>query len=462
MAVKAVVLAAGSGTRMKSQVPKVLHDIAGKPMVEWVLDALSSLEPAETVVVIPENADAVVGALPDHVTVAVQHEQLGTGHATQVGIDAANLEPGDSVVVMPADTPLLTAETLGDLVNLHQRTGSSATCLTACVSDPTGYGRVVRNGWDKVVRIVEHKDATAKERDIDEVNGGVYAFDAELLATALKAINQDNVQGEYYLPDVFSILVEEGHSISAHKTVEDELAGVNSQDQLASVAAVVRARLNRQWMQAGVWMQDPSAVYIDASVRLEAGARLLPGVHLEGDTQVAARAEIGPDVYILDSEVGEGARIWYSVIRQASIGAEAEVGPYVSLRPGAELRDGSKAGTFVEMKNTVVREGAKVPHLAYIGDADIGENANVGAGTITANYDGFEKHRTIVGKGAKIGSNTVLVAPVEIGERAFTGAGSVLSEDVSDGALGIERSQQKEIPGYADRRRERHERKKAD
>ncbi len=462
MAVKAIVLAAGSGTRMKSQVPKVLHDIAGKPMIQWVLDALAGIDPIATAVVVQENAEGVVEALPPEAIVAVQAEQLGTGHATQIGLEALLPEVGDHVLVLPGDTPLLTAETLMDLVTMHQRTGAAASCLTACVADPTGYGRIVRNGWEKVVRIVEHKDANAGEREIKEINGGVYVFDAELLGRALAAIDQDNVQGEFYLPDVVSILVEDDYPIGAHKTTEDELAGVNSQDQLASVASNIRTRINQQWMMEGVWMKDPASVYIDASVRLEAGVRLHPGVHLEGDTRIAAGAEIGPDVYLLDSDVGAAARVWYSVIRQASIGADAEVGPYVSLRPGAELLEGSKAGTFVEMKNTVLRQGAKVPHLAYMGDADVGEKANVGAGTITANYDGYEKHRTVIKKGARIGSNTVLVAPVEIGEHAFTGAGSVLSKDVGDGALGIERSQQKEIPGYAEKRRERHMRKKAD
>ena len=462
MAVKAVVLAAGSGTRMKSRIPKVIHQLAGKPMIRWVLEALDSLEPAETVVVVQPGADLVVEALGDQVSVVVQSEQLGTGHATQVALEVMTLEAGDDLVVLPCDTPLLTAQALGDMVALHRRTGSAATCLTACVSDPTGYGRVVRDGRGKVIRIVEHKDATASEREIDEINGGVYAFDGELVIEALSAIGTDNVQGEYYLPDVVAVLVEAGHTINASKTSEEELSGVNSQDQLAQVAALIRKRINRAWMREGVWMKDPASVYIDAGVTLEAGARLFPGVHLEGDTSIGSGAEIGPDVYLRDTDVGVDAKIWYAVIREASIGSEAEVGPYVSLRPGAQLLDGSKAGTFVEMKNSVLRQGAKVPHLAYLGDTDVGEQANVGAGTISANYDGFEKHRTVVGKGARIGSNTVLVAPVEIGEGAFTGAGSVITKDVSDGALAIERSTQTEVPGYAARRRERHQNKKAD
>jgi len=462
MAVKAVVLAAGSGTRMKSRLPKVVHRLAGKPMVQWVLDALGGLQPQETIVVVQPGADLVVATLPQHVTVAVQREQMGTGHATRVALDVMAVGPGDQLVVLPADTPLLTTAALLEMLAIHRRTGSAATFLSADVGDPGGYGRVVRDGWDKVTRIVEHKDATATERKITEINGGVYVFDGELVGEALSAIGTDNSQGEYYLPDVVSILVEAGHTISAHKTSEEELSGVNSQDQLAEVASVIRQRINRDWMRAGVWMKDPSSVYIDAQVSLEAGVALFPGVHLEGDTSIDAGSEIGPDGYLRDTDVGSDAKIWYAVIRQASIGTEAEVGPYVSLRPGAQLLDGSKAGTFVEMKNAILREGAKANHLAYLGDADIGEQANIGAGTITVNYDGYEKHRTVVGKGAKIGSNTMLVAPVEIGEGAFTGAGSVITKDVSDGALAIERSTQTEIPGYAARRHERHQRKKAD
>ena len=462
MAVRAVVLAAGSGTRMKSRIPKVAHEIAGKPMVQWVLEAVSGVEPVETVVVVQPSADLVEKALPEGVTVAVQEQQLGTGHATQIGLDSLAIEDGDLVLVVPGDTPLLVAKTLEAMLTMHRRTGAVATCLTASVADPAGYGRVVRDGRDKVIGIVEHNDATAKEREIHEINGGVYAFDQSSLTAALTEVGSDNTQGEYYLPDVVAIMVAEGHPIAAHKTSEDELAGVNSHVQLADVARVIHRRINRHWMSEGVWMKDPDRVYIDAEVTIEAGARLYPDVYLEGATSVSGGAEIGPDVYLRDTDVGAGAKVWYAVIREASIGDEAQVGPYVSLRPGARLLDGSKAGTFVEMKNSTIREGAKVPHLAYIGDADIGEQANIGAGSITVNYDGFSKHRTVVGKGARVGSNTMLVAPVEIGEGAFTGAGSVITEDVSDGALAIERSSQKEIPGYAARRRERHEKEKAD
>ena len=462
MAVKAVVLAAGSGTRMKSRISKVVHELAGEPMVRWVLDALEGLGVAETVVVVQPDADAVRAVLGESVNVAVQAEQLGTAHAAQMGLEAISLSPGDQVIVLPGDTPLLTTETLSAMMKLHTDVDASATCLTATMADPSGYGRVVRDSSGLVASVVEHEDASSDELAIAEINGGVYVFDGALLIDALGSVDSDNAQGELYLPDVVEILVARGLTVAAHQTTESEISGVNSHDQLASAARVIRARINEHWMQAGVWMQDPDRVYIEASVTVERGARLFPDVYLEGATSIAEGAEIGPDVYLRDTDVGENAKVWYAVIRQASIGADAEVGPYVSLRPGAELLDGSKAGTFVEMKNSIVRQGAKVPHLSYIGDADIGEQANIGAGTITVNYDGFEKHRTIVGKGAKVGSNTMLVAPVEIGEGAFTGAGSVITQDVSDGALAVERSTQKEVTGYAARKRERHQQKKAD
>ena len=258
-------------------------------------------------------------------------------------------------------------------------------------------------------------------------------------------------------PDVVAILSAEGHGIAAYRTDAEELAGVNTQDQLAEVAAIMRSRINQAWMRQGVWMHDPTRVYVDATVSLEAGVRLYPGVHLEGATSVGAGAELGPDVYISDSRVGPGAKVWYSVVRGAKLGADVEVGPYASIRPGADFRSGSKAGSFVEVKNSVIGTGSKVPHLAYVGDAEVGDQANVGAGAITANYNGFEKHRTKIGDRAQVGSNTVLVAPVEVGDDAFIGAGSTITRNVSDGALGIERATQREIPGYAKRRRARYE-----
>lgn len=457
MAVKAVVLGAGEGTRMKAILPKVIHRVAGHPMILWVLDAVVSLDPVQTVVVVKPGADQVRNVLPGSVTPVVQERRLGTAHALQTALQLVALDPGDHVLVVPADTPLITGETLKRMAALHRRTGSAATCLTANMADPTGYGRVVRDGWDRVQRIVEHADATTSEREIKEINGGIYMFDGSLIRDAVEHVGRNNAQSEYYLPDVLAILGAEGHGISAYRTDAEELSGVNTQDQLAQVAAIMRGRINHAWMRSGVWMQDPARVYIDSTVTLEAGVRLYAGVHLEGDTSVSRGSEIGPDTYIRDSRIDAGAKVWYSALRGAYVGPNVRVGPYASLRPGAELRSGAKAGTFVELKNAVVGSGAKVPHLAYVGDAEIGDESNVGAGTITANYNGFEKHRTTVGRRVQVGSNAVLVAPVEIGDDAYIGAGSAITKNVPEGALGIERSPQQEIPGYARRRRLRNE-----
>ena len=457
MGVKAVVLGAGSGTRMKALLPKVIHPVAGRPMIQWVLDAVALIDPEQTLVVVKPDADRVRAVLPEEVTPVIQSRQLGTAHALQVALGSITLDRDDHVLVVPADTPLITSKTLGSLASLHRRTGSAVTCVTANMDDPTGYGRVVRDGWDRVQRIVEDADTTTREREIKEINGGIYMFDGEYILDAIGHVERNNAQGEYYLPDVVAILNAEGHGISAYRTDADELAGVNTQDQLAEVAATMRVRINREWMRQGVWMQDPTRVYVDATVSLEAGTRLYPGVHLEGTTSVGAHAEIGPDAYISDSRVGRGARVWYSVVRGATIGPDVEIGPFASVRPGAEFRERAKAGSFVEVKNSAIGSGAKVPHLAYVGDAEVGDQANIGAGAITANYNGFEKHRTKIGDRAQVGSNTVLVAPVEIGDDAFIGAGSAITRNVSEGALGIERATQREIPGYAKRRRARYE-----
>lgn len=455
---KVVVLGAGPGSRMKARIPKVLHRVAGRPMLHWVLDSVLPLEPLQITVIIKADAGDVAASLPEYAHPVVQERQLGTAHALLTALRADPIDGESQVIVLSGDMPLITSRTLLAMSGVHRRTGAAVTCVTTEAEDPTGYGRVVRDGWERVVRIVEHKDATTKEREIKEINGGAYVFDSEFIMDALDKVSADNAQGEFYLPDVVSILGEEGHTISAYKTSAEELSGVNTQDQLARVSEITRRRINRAWMREGVWMLDPARVYIDVGVKLSRAVRLYPGVHLEGGTSVEEGAEIGPDVLLRDTSVGSGARIMHAVAERAVIGPGAQVGPYVSLRDGTVLDEKSKAGTFVEIKRSTVGPGAKVPHLAYVGDADIGEGANVGAGTITANYDGYRKHRTTVGRGAKIGSNNVLVAPVTVEEEAFTGAGSVITKDVAAGALGIERSSQREIPGYAQRRRERDSR----
>ena len=455
MSLIAIVLAAGQGTRMKSDLPKVLHGAAGRTLLDWALQAIRGLGPDRVVVVIGHEADRVAQTLPAWAQPVVQERQLGTGHAVTVALEAlGSLTEDDTILIAYGDMPLVTSELFRAAIAARQ--GRVASMVTFESQDPTGYGRIVRDGAGVFDRVVEEKDASPEQRAITEVNAGIYAFSGAALRSTLGNVATDNAQGEYYLPDVLPILISAGEQIATVSADPMEVSGVNSQDQLADADAELRRRINQSWQQKGVWMQDPDRVYIDDSVDLAPGVRLYPGVHLEGQTSVAAGAVVGPDTFVVDSTIGPGARVWYSVLRSALVGEGAEVGPYASLRPGTVLESRSKAGTFVEIKNSRVGEGAKVPHLSYIGDAQVGAKANVGAGSITCNYDGYEKHQTVIGEGAFIGSDTMLVAPVVVGPGAFTGAGSVITRNVEAGALAVERSHQEEIPGYAARREERY------
>ena len=448
-----IVLAAGKGTRMKSELPKVLHRAAGRSLLGWVLAAVDPLDADETVAVIGHGADAVVEALPSMAVSVVQEPQLGTGDAVRVGLSGCT-DIVDTVLIVPGDMPLLEADTLEQVVATHRDEGAAATVLTVKMDDPTGYGRVERS-WDQIVRIVEQRDADERQQAIDEVNTSVYAFDAVLLVDALGRLSSENSQGEYYLTDVIEILSGGSRKIASVTTDAVEGTGVNSHVQLAGVGEVLRQRINDRLMTEGVAMLDPSRVYIDAGVLVEPGATIYPDVYLQGDTTVGAGAVVGPSVHAVSTSIAPGATVRFSVLDGAAIGAEATIGPFTYLRPGADLGERSKAGAFVEIKNSQVGTGSKVPHLSYIGDTTIGEASNIGAATVTVNYDGFEKHKTTIGDRVKIGSDTMLVAPVTIGDDAYTGAGSVITHDVTPGALAIERSHQREIPGYADRRKRR-------
>jgi len=451
MSVRAVVLAAGRGKRMRADLPKVLFEVAGRPLVAWVVDAVAAAGADDITVVVGHGGEAVAAVLPDDVGTAVQQEQLGTGHAVMAALEAMGDVSGDTVLVVPGDTPLLQAGSLQALLETHATTGADATLLTAEMPDPTGYGRVVRDG-DHVTAIVEERDADEAQQAIREVAVSTYAFNGDALADALLQIGTDNVQGEYYLTDAIGAIADGGVVAAVAGADAHEVQGVNSLDHLAAVAATMRERIVLRWMRAGVWVQDPARTYLDAGVTLEPGARIYADVHLEGVTTVASGAIVGPGVFAVDSTIGPGARVWYSVLRSAEVGEGAEVGPYASLRPGTVMAAGSKIGTFVETKATVVGPGSKIPHLSYVGDATIGERSNIGAGSITCNYDGYHKHPTVIGDRVRIGSDTMLVAPVEVGDDAWTGAGSVISKNVSPGALAVERSAQREVPDYAARR----------
>jgi bifunctional UDP-N-acetylglucosamine pyrophosphorylase/glucosamine-1-phosphate N-acetyltransferase len=441
---------------MKSPLPKVLHAASGRTLLGWALEAVRALEPDRTLVVVGHDADRVAGTLPDWAEPVIQASQLGTGHAVTVALEAVgHLSADDTVLVTYGDMPLVSTSLLRAALDAR-KDGAAASVVTFEAENPHGYGRVVRDGRGSFQAIVEEKDADSEQRLISEVNAGVYAFAGAALADALRKIATNNSQGEYYLPDVLPIFMAEGQAIGTVRANPTEVSGVNSQDQLADADTELRRRINRNWQEQGVWMQDPDRVYIDDSVVLAPGVRLYPGVHLEGKTRVEADAVVGPDSFVVDSVIGPDAHVWYSVLRSVQVGEGAEIGPYASLRPGTVMEAGSKAGTFVEIKNSNVAEGAKVPHLSYIGDAKIGRGANIGAGSITCNYDGYQKHETVIGEGAFIGSDTMLVAPVVIGAGAVTGAGSVITRDVAAGSLAVERSHQHEIEGYAARREERH------
>lgn len=445
MTIGVVVLAAGQGTRMRSDIPKVLHRLAGRPLIDWVLDAVSAAGASHTVVVVGNGADTVREHLPAGLGVAVQHERRGTGDAATVGIDA--LDPAcDTVLIACGDTPLLDGETIRRLVDEHRTSGASTTMLSARLDDAGSYGRIVRGADGRVERIVEARDANTEELAIGEFNAGLYVCDRRALRAALGELGTDNAQGELYLTDA---VVRTGGPLGALVADDADIAaGVNDRADLAACEAVIQGRLRRDLMRAGVSMPDPAAVYLDAAVTVGRDTTLWPGTHLRGATTVGERSSIGPDVVATDSDIGDGCTVLSAHLAGAHVGDGCQVGPFAYLRPGARLQRGAKAGTYVELKNAVLGPGAKVPHLSYIGDATIGEGTNIGAGNITANYDGFRKHRTEVGARVRTGSDCVLVAPVRIGDDAMTGAGSIITHDVPAGALGIARARQNVIEGF--------------
>ncbi len=458
-----IVLAAGGGTRMKSGTPKVLHRAAGRTLVGHVLTAAAALEPEHLVVVVGHGREQVIAHLaesaPD-VRITVQHEQNGTGHAVRECLDqlaAAGIAPsGQSgpILVLTADTPLLTAGTLLHLCDRYAAHEAALTVLTAVLADPAGYGRVVRSASGDVLAIVEHKDADSGTLAIAEINSGMYAFDPHYLDGALRRLTTDNAQGEEYLTDVVALAVADGRRVTAVAVHDsDEILGVNDRSQLATATRILRERINRAWMQAGVTMLDPATTYIDVDVTLAGDVTLEPNVALRGTTMVEAGAVIGPDTTLVDCEVASGARVRRSEATQAVIGPDAQVGPFSYLRPGAVLGRGARVGAYVEVKNARIGEGSKVPHLSYVGDATIGRRSNIGAATVFVNYDGVHKHRTTVGDDVRVGSDSMLVAPLTVGDGSYTAAGSVITEDVPPGALAIARGRQRNVEGWVLRNR---------
>jgi len=449
-----VILAAGQGTRMRSATPKVLHDVCGRPMVAWPIAAARAAG-AGKVVVVGALDGALEGNLPAGVELAVQHEARGTGDAVRAASE--HIDRGAAVVVLAGDVPLITAEAIGALAQAHADARASATMATMTLADPAGYGRVVRDAEGRVERVVETKspgDATAAELEIHEVNTGVFAFDGGALLDALERVAPENSQGEYYLPDVLPLMRAAGGGIEAHHLDDPDLMlGVNDRADLARVRARAQARIHDAHMRAGVTIVDPASTLIDADVELGADTVVEPSSFLRGATRAGERCRIGPLTTLIDMSLGDEVSVPHSYLVQSAVGDRVSIGPFAYLRPGTVLREGSKVGTFVEVKNSDIGAGTKVPHLSYIGDADIGEGSNLGAGTITANYDGHSKHRTKIGDRVRGGVDTAFVAPVEVGDDAWTAAGSVIDEDVPPGALGVARAKQRNVEGYDERKR---------
>ncbi|MFI7032800.1 bifunctional UDP-N-acetylglucosamine diphosphorylase/glucosamine-1-phosphate N-acetyltransferase GlmU [Microbispora rosea] len=451
-----IVLAAGEGTRMKSKNPKVLHEVCGRALVDHMLAAARGLSPERLIVVIGHARELVAAHLTTSAADArtvVQEKQNGTGHAVRTALEAEGPFDG-TVLVTYGDTPLLRTETLAALLERHAADGNAVTVLTAVVPDPTGYGRIVRDEDGAVLEIVEEKDATPEQRAIAEMNSGVYAFDGALLAEGLKRIGAANAQGEEYLTDVLAILREDGHRVGAHVAGDHaEVEGVNDRVQLAFVRRVLNDRILQAHMRAGVTVVDPASTWVDAGVEMEPDAVIHPGTQLKGATRIGAGAEVGPGSTLTDTVVGEEAVVRNTVSDGAEIGPGAVVGPFSYLRPGTVLGPKGKIGAFVETKNARIGEGSKIPHLTYVGDATIGVGSNIGAACVFVNYDGVAKHHTVVGDHVRVGSDNMLVAPVTIGDGAYTAAGSVITSDVPPGAMAVARGKQRNIEGWVERRR---------
>jgi bifunctional UDP-N-acetylglucosamine pyrophosphorylase/glucosamine-1-phosphate N-acetyltransferase len=438
---------------MRSSTPKMLHPVCGRPMVAWPIVAAREAGAGRVAAIVSPGRDLSAG-LPADVETVEQPQPDGTGGAIRAALPL--IEQSETVLVLSGDVPLISSATISALLEAHEDAGAAATMLTIELDEPGAYGRVVRDEAGAVERVVEAKaagDADPEQLAIREINAGTYAFRAAPLAEALRGLSNDNAQGEYYLPDVFPALRAAGHSVAAH--LADDFAvtmGVNNRVDLAAVEAEGRRRLLEAHMLAGVTVVDPASTWIDADVEIAADARIEPGTTLRGETTVGEGAIVGPLSTLVDTSVGAGSQVLHSYLVECDVRDGCSVGPFAYLRPGAVLEDSAKAGTFVEIKNSHLGEGTKVPHLAYVGDTEIGPGSNLGAGTITANYDGFRKNRTVIGRDVRIGVDTMLIAPVEVGDSAYTGAGAVIKDDVPEGALAVSENAQKNIDGYAARK----------
>ena len=447
----AVILAAGKGTRMKSNLYKVLHPVCGKPMIKHILDQIAPIGFDRIVTIVSEGADAVKAELGDRVAYAIQTEQLGTAHAT---LQAAEHLEGlqGTTVVLYGDTPLITGETVSRLLQHHEESGAVCTVLTAIASNPKGYGRIIRNSNGQVIDIVEEKDATAEQKAITEINTGIYCFDNIKLFDVLKRVDNDNAQNEYYLPSAFTLLRAMGEKVSAYQAdVFEDTLGVNDRAALAQAEAIMQKRINEALMMSGVTIKDPQTTYIDADVKIGRDTVVLPGSILSGRTEIGEGCTIGPNSEISNTKVGHHTTIRHSVVSDSEIGSEVQIGPFSHIRPQTAIGNRAKVGNFVEVKKSTIGEGSKASHLSYVGDAEIGKDVNLGCGMITVNYDGKYKYLTKVEDGAFIGCNVNLIAPVTVGKEAIVAAGSTITEDVEADSLAIARARQTNKAHYANR-----------
>ena len=451
--INVAIMAAGKGTRMRSALPKVLHPLAGRTLLGHVLSALIPLAPARTVAIVGHQHDQVAAALPDGASWVRQEPQLGTGHALMQILPVLPPDSG-TLLLLSGDVPLIRSETLSRLVTHHREHQAAATILTTRMPVPGNLGRILRGAGDAVEAIVEAKDAKPEQLMITEINAGIYCFDWAKVAPLLERLQPTNAQGEYYLTDVIAMLVSVGEPVHAVVTPDwTEVMGINDRVELAEAGAVLRERINRHWMRAGVSLVDPATTYIDATVHFEGDATVWPGCTIQGDSVIGDGAEIGPSSQVRDSQIGAGALVRQSVIDESRIGPGTQVGPFAHLRNHADVGADCRIGNFVELKKTVFADKAKASHLSYLGDATIGSGSNIGAGTITCNYDGVHKHPTTIGARVFVGSDSVLVAPVTLADDSYVAAGSVITKDVPSGALGIGRGRQENIAGWVWRRR---------
>ncbi len=448
----AIVLAAGEGTRMKSHLPKVLHKVCCKEMINHVVDTVKAAGAGQIIVVVGHKGEMVKEVLDKEVEVAYQNKQLGTGHAVMQALPLVR-EDTEDVIVLYGDTPLVSASTLTDLVDVHKKENNGMTILTALVDDPEGYGRIIRNKEGEIAGIVEHRDADEEQRDINEINSGMYCFKTRYLREGVKQLGNDNIQGEYYLTDIVEFFRDRGIMIGGYVcTRPEEIMGVNNKRQLADAQRTMNTLKLERLMEEGVIIDDPDATYIGTDVQIGMDTRILPGTFIEGNCSIGENNVIGPGVRIVNCRIGDENHIQFSVLRDSDIGNGCSIGPYSHIRPNCDIKNHVRVGNFVEIKNSVIENGAKASHLSYVGDGDVGRDVNLGCGIVFVNYDGREKHRTIIEDHAFIGCNVNLVAPVRVKKGAYVAAGSTITKDIEEYSLAIERGKQKEIKDWVRRK----------